>query len=210
MKVQGEIYNYNQYIDWLSKLVAEGKTSGKNQTMELIQFTALNLKRMQRLNKTIILEDSIVQALATLKAKQTWYVIAEVWCGDCAQNLPLIGKLSELSNGNIDLKIIQRDENPEWINKYNTLGAKAIPKLISFNKLGHELFSWGSRPKPAQELLNTWKENKQDESWQEFETKLHTWYAKDKTQTQQNEILELLLSIKEVSFTSDLDSLCFN
>ena len=60
MKVNGAIFNYSQYIDWLSNLVSQGKTSGKNQSAALIQFTALNLKRMERLNKTIEIENSIL------------------------------------------------------------------------------------------------------------------------------------------------------
>jgi len=199
MKVNGAIFNYSQYIDWLSNLVSQGKTSGKNQSAALIQFTALNLKRMERLNKTIEIENSILDSLASIEDKQIWYVVAEVWCGDCAQNLPVIGIIGELSNGLIDLRIIQRDENPEWIEKYHTNGAKAIPKLISFNAFGQELFTWGARPKPAQELLNSWKKYPEGKSWDEFETQLHTWYAKDKTKTQQTEFCEILQSINQIN-----------
>jgi len=199
MKVNGAIFNYSQYMDWLSNLVLQGKTSGINQSAALIQFTALNLKRMERLNKTIEIENSILDAVASIEDKQIWYVVAEVWCGDCAQNLPVIGIVAELSNGLIDLRIIQRDENPEWIEKYHTNGAKAIPKLISFNAFGQELFTWGARPKPAQELLNSWKKYPEGKSWDEFETQLHTWYAKDKTKTQQTEFCEILQSINQIN-----------
>lgn len=195
MIAKGAIFNYDQYMNWLTNLVNEGKTSGKNQSEALIQFTALNLKRMERLNKTIELENTIIENIVTIDDKQLWYVIAEVWCGDCAQNLPLIGKIVELSNGAIDLRIIQRDENPTWIEKYHTNGAKAIPKLISFNAKNQELFTWGARPSPAQELLNQWKANPNGKTWNEFETELHTWYARDKTKTQQNEFFEILKSI---------------
>lgn len=192
MEVNGAIFNYSQYMYWLTNLVSQGKTSGNNQSDQLIQFTALNLKRMERLNKTIEIEDSVLDTLVSIEGNQIWYVIAEVWCGDCAQNLPFIGKIAELSNGLIDLRIIQRDENPEWMDKYHTNGAKSIPKLISFNVFGQELFTWGARPKPAQEILNDWKLNPEGRSWDAFEKQLHTWYANDKTKTQQHEFIEIL------------------
>lgn len=199
MKVNGSILGYSQYMTFLRELVSKDKTSGEDQTASFIQFTKINLKRMERLNKTIDIQNNLKNVVENLGRKQIWYVIAEVWCGDCAQNLPVIGKLAELSNGLIDLRIIQRDENPNWMEKYSTNGAKAIPKLISFNSFGQELFTWGARPRPAQELLNNWKSNLDGISWDAFETQLHTWYAQDKTITQQNEFYEKLQSIYPIN-----------
>lgn len=192
MKTNGTIFNYTQYMNWIKVLVEENKASGDKQTPALISFTSLNLKRMQRLNKTIEIHNRILDVLVGLKQKQIWYVIAETWCGDCAQNLPIIGKIAEHSNGLIDLRIILRDENNEWMEKYPTNGSKSIPKLISFNTSGKDLFSWGARPEYAQQLLNKWKKNADNISWDDFEKELHLWYAKDKTQTIQNEFYELL------------------
>lgn len=206
IQTNGLVFNYKQYMEWLNNLVLNGKTSGKNQSESLIQFTSLNLKRMERLNKTIEIDKNLIQTIISIENKQIWYVIAEVWCGDCAQNLPLIAKMAELSNGMIDLRIIQRDENPEWMDKYHTNGAKAVPKLIAFDKLGNELFTWGARPKPAQELLNNWKKNPEGKFWDDFEKELHTWYAKDKTKTQQTEFHEI---ISEYNYISKISSAHF-
>lgn len=210
MKVNGSILGYSQYMTFLSELVSKDKTSGEDQSASLIQFTKINLKRMERLNKTIHIQNNLKNVVENLGSKQIWYVIAEVWCGDCAQNLPVIGKLAELSNGLIDLRIIQRDENPNWMEKYPTNGAKAIPKLISFNSLGQELFTWGARPRPAQKLLNNWKSNLDGISWDAFETQLHTWYAQDKTITQQNEFYEKLQSIYPINNVVNSELFSYN
>lgn len=193
MKVQGSIFSYEQYVSWVAQLVAEGKTSGNKQTPGLIAFTPLNLRRMLRLNKTLQINDALSTELRCLKENQTWYVIAEAWCGDCAQNLPVIAEIARLAGGKIDLRIILRDENPEWMEKYPTNGSKSIPKLIAFNAIGEELFTWGARPKEAQELLLAWKQFPGDKSWDSFEKDLHTWYAKNKSEAIQDEF-QLILS----------------
>lgn len=210
MQINGAIFNYNQYMNWLKGLVAQGKTSGKKQTDALISFTALNLKRMERLNKTLEIENRVLDNLVSMGGKQIWYVITEEWCGDCAQNLPVIGKTAERSNGLIDLRIIQRDENPNWIEKYHTNGAKSVPKLIAFNLSERELYTWGARPQAAQKLFNDWKQNPNGKTWDDFEIELHTWYARDKSKTIQNELCEILSSCNKINTVGCADFNCNN
>ena len=120
-------------------------------------------------------------------------VLTEAWCGDSAQNLPVIAEIAKLNPEKIKLYIVLRDENPELMDKYLTNGARAIPKLIAVNEtLDKETFIWGPRPVPAQQLLLNWKNNPADKTWDDFEKELHGWYAKDKTQTIQSEFLDLL------------------
>lgn len=196
MEITGQIFNYSQYMSRLELLVEEGRTSGNNQNKNLIEFTALNLTRMNRLNKTIQLTDDLENAVSNISEKQHWVLIAEFWCGDCAQNLPLIGKMAAISNGKIELKIIQRDENPIWLEKYHTNGARSIPKLIAFDKDGNELFKWGPRPQGAQLILEDWKSNSSSKNWDDFEKELHTWYAKDKSTSIQNEFYNIFNQVQ--------------
>lgn len=195
MEILGSIYHYTQFIDWVKQLVAEGKTSGPNQSEMLISFTALNLKRMERINKTLHLQESLIETIERLAQKQIWYVITEAWCGDSAQNLPAIVKIAEASDGKIELRIILRDENPNWIEKYHTNGGKSIPKLISFTETGEELFTWGPRPKEANFIFWEWKNNPNGKSWDDFEKELHGWYTKDKNISLQNEFDEILCTM---------------
>lgn len=44
--------DYPQYFEFTEKLLAQGKTTGTNQSPEMIAYTQLNLKRMKRWNKT--------------------------------------------------------------------------------------------------------------------------------------------------------------
>lgn len=184
-------YSYPEYFDLVAQLVSQGKTSGLNQSKDLINFTLLNHRRMDRLNKTVELSESFKRAVVTVP-EQEWLIITEAWCGDSAQILPVLAKMADQSEGHISVKIIFRDEYPHLIEKYNTNGSKSIPKLISFDKDGVELFLWGPRPAPAQELFMSWKLSENRILWNDFELQLHTWYSKDKTHSIQKEIGKVL------------------
>ena len=67
-----KVLTYKEYIDWVADLVAKQSTSGPNQDEVLIKFTQLNLKRMQRLNKTITLNDELVQKVRQLEKSHEW------------------------------------------------------------------------------------------------------------------------------------------
>lgn len=198
MEIKGNVYNYLQYLEQLKAMVLEEKTSGNNQSKELIGFTSLNQTRMLRINKTFQLNPLLQTQIENLNHEQTWVVIAAAWCGDCAQNLPVIGKISEASKGRISLKIIERDENLNWLEKYHTNGSKSIPKVIAFNKDNVELFTWGPRPQEAQNLVLGYKQNPGNKSWHQFEIELHTWYAKNKSTDIQLELLSLLANSENV------------
>lgn len=194
MKLNEPIFSDNEFFSWMQTLAKTGKTSGDNQTLVLADFTALNKRRMSRINKTIDLDAQLLKVLDTISEEQQWVVITEAWCGDSAQSLPVIGKIAGYSE-KITLKIVLRDENPELMDQYLTNGSKSIPKLVVFDGMGTELFTWGPRPAPAQELLTNWKNEPAGRNWEVFETELHTWYARDKTKTIQQEFIQLLSNL---------------
>jgi thiol-disulfide isomerase/thioredoxin len=186
-------YTYPAFFQWTMELADRFETSGNDQTEEHKKYTQLNYKRMERWNKTFVISDEIKQAFAKLTKPQTWILITETWCGDSAQLLPGIAKIAEESEGLINLKIILRDENPEWINAYLTNGTKSIPKLIAFDQDNNELFTWGPRPQGAIEIQREWKANPETIDKEQFHVNLHTWYGKDKGQGLQHELSELLI-----------------
>ncbi len=186
-------FTFESFFAYCEQLVAEGRTSGPDQSEFLVQFTKLNLQRMKRWHKTVELAETTHTALTQTCAQQ-WFVITEAWCGDSAQNLPVLARMAEESSGKIDLKILLRDEHPELIDAYLTNGGRSIPKLISFdphNKI--ELFNWGPRPAGATALFMDWKTNPAGRDFEAFEKELHTWYAHDKGLEVQAEVGALLL-----------------
>jgi hypothetical protein len=183
-------HSYTEYRIIVSKLISEGKSTGKEQSADLLHYSELNEVRMKRLEKTLKLDPEVEKTLQNLKSNQTWLVISEGWCGDAAQILPIIKLMSEASK-NIDLKLVFRDENEELIHLFLTNGAKSIPKLLvldeSFNLINH----WGPRPEGAKNLIIEYKaiHGIVDEA---AKIALQKWYLDDKGISTMKEIVAIL------------------
>jgi hypothetical protein len=156
---------------------------------EQTDIKRLNHQRMRRIDKTYEPGNDIKDEIDKIKNYELWMVITENWCGDSAQNLPYIAKIASL-NKNIDLRIILRDTNSDIMNYYLTNGTRSIPKLVVFDGEGKELFQWGSRPKKAHELVTRLKEQGFEKKY--YQEKLHSWYARNRGNDIEKEILLLL------------------
>ena len=185
-------YTYKDYRAMVSKLIAEGKSTGNTQSDDLLHYSQLNETRMNRLEKTIKITQEVQQQINQLDKKYTWLVIAEGWCGDAAQILPIIYKMAE-SSENIDLKIVLRDENESLMNDFLTNGGMAIPKLIILDEENNVIGDFGPRPEPARKLIADYKaaNGVVDEP---IKVELQKWYLHDKGVSTQNEIMQLMKS----------------
>jgi hypothetical protein len=179
--------NYRQLIDDLLK---EGKTTGANQSEDLLNYAKLNVARMNRLDKTIEISQELEKVVAQITSTQVWLVISEGWCGDASQIVPLFPKIAEM-NSNIEVRFLLRDEHLPLMDQYLQNGkSRSIPKLVVANEQGEELFSWGPRPAAAQDLFNHLKAN--NASYDTIKEEIQRWYTKDKTQNVQQELVSLL------------------
>nr|WP_315194973.1 thioredoxin family protein [uncultured Flavobacterium sp.] len=189
-------HSYSEYKKIVSDLLAEGKSTGNEQSEDLLNYTALNETRLKRLDKTIVVTDEIKSKLKALKKEYIWLVISEGWCGDAAQILPILNKMA-LESDKIKLKIIFRDLNDDLMNQYLTNGGRAIPKLLIIDKeFGKVCCHWGPRPKGATDLIVNYKEQfgMIDE---EGKGQLQLWYLRDKGLSVQNEVTAMMYSIKD-------------
>ncbi|MEX0928014.1 MAG: thioredoxin family protein [Balneolales bacterium] len=183
--------SYAQYRTLIDNLILENKTTGETQSADLFAYTRLNVHRMLRLEKQVRVGPAFVELLKKRRSKELWLVLAESWCGDVAQNLPAIQKIAAESP-DIALKVLLRDENLELMDEFLTNGTRSIPKLISLDAETREVkWHWGPRPAPAQALMMSLKKD-ESLSQEEKAAKLHHWYSKDKTQTLQREIMQLM------------------
>ena len=184
------------YFQLISDLAKDNKTTGTNQSEAMVHYTQMNAKRMQRWLKTMKLSDEFTEIVSDITFQLNILVVTEGWCGDAAHNTPFIEALAEL-NKNITVRYILRDENTDVIDAYLTNGGRSIPKLIAFTNNGEELFTWGPRPEPAQELYEEGKT--QGKPYPELAADLQVWYNKDKGKTFMKELGILLSSIQEKS-----------
>lgn len=188
-------YNYLEYRNIVSALLNEGKSSGNEQSEALTRYSNLNETRMNRLDKTIEVPAEISQKLVQIKKEYIWLVLAEGWCGDAAQIVPIFNKMANVTP-KIELRIVFRDENEDLMNQFLTNGAKAIPKLIVLEKETLEVKGiWGARPKGAADLIKEYKAKFGivDET---AKTELQLWYLHDKGITTQEELITLMLDLE--------------
>jgi hypothetical protein len=154
------------------------------------QYIPMNFQRSTRIAKTVVVNSTIKDYLQSLHHKINWLVISEHWCGDASQILPVLNAIALASKGMIDLRIVYRDDNPVLMDAHLTKGGKAIPKLIQLDTKFNINSVWGPRPNEAQKLVMELKSNPATAAT--YAEVLHKWYANDKTQSTQRDILKML------------------
>ena len=183
---------YAQYRSLIDTLVAEGKTTGLIEKPVLVEYTALNVVRMNRLDKTTVLQADLQAALDALQRPLLWLVLTEAWCPDSAHGVPVLAKIEERAP-RIALKLLLRDENADLMDHFLTNGSRSIPKLICLDaETGEELGTWGPRPAQLQEMVMDHKRDPQGVSHDDFMTEVQRWYARDKTLSLQHELTQRL------------------
>ena len=187
---------YKSYKDLVSNLLFEGKSTGPIQSEALTNYSLLNDRRMKRLDKTIIILEKTINKITTVTKTQTWLIITEGWCGDAAQNIPVINKMAEL-NKNIQLKLVLRDEHLTLMDLFLTNGGRSIPKLIALDKNNNILFTWGPRPTVATNMVAEYKE-KHGSLDAKFKQDLQIWYNKDKGKSVQEDFIRLIDKVSAI------------
>lgn len=114
-------------------------------------------------------------------------VIAEDWCGDASNTIPILARLAEAVPG-LELRVLRRDEYPEVMDRYLTDGARAIPIVIALDSEYREVGHWG--PRPAE--LQTWVlANRGMISKADIYPLVRKWYARDRGESTLREVLAL-------------------
>lgn len=138
----------------------------------------INWQRTSRILKTYVPSDEVKNIISSLSESRKWIVITEHWCGDSAQIIPVMQKIIESSDGKIEMRLIYRDDYPEFMDAHLTNGGRSIPKLIQLNQNWQVLNFYGPRPEYAMNLVRTLKSN--PETTDKYSEELHKWYAQDK------------------------------
>ena len=112
-------------------------------------------------------------------------VIAEDWCGDASNTVPIVAKLADMAPG-LELRVIQRDENPNLMNQFLTNGSRSIPIIIALDEQFQEIGHWGPRPTQLQAWVMA---NRGTTPKAELYPEVRKWYARDRGDTTVREVL---------------------
>lgn len=182
--------SYDEYLALSIRLFEQGTTTNGTNDEKILDYTRLNLSRMSRVYKTFKLQEPLREAIDKLDKCLYGLVLTESWCGDAAQSLPALARIAEESNGKIELFVKLRDKNTALMDQFLTNGGRSIPKLIFMDKDLNVLADWGPRPQAAQIMYSEAKAKKEDIF--ETATRLHAWYAKNKTVDLQQELADII------------------
>lgn len=187
-----EARTFQAYRKLIDELLAQGQTTGTDNSEDMLHYAKMNVQRMNRVDKTCVLNNDLVQTIQSLPTKYKLLVISEGWCGDAAQIVPVLHKIAETAGSDkLELHVVLRDKNLPLIDAHLTNGGRAIPVLLILDSDGNVVLpKWGPRPQILQELIKTWKQ--EGIEMPELGEKLHGWYAKDKTQSTQAELNDYL------------------
>lgn len=181
---------FAEYIELIDKLLEEGKTTGQNQSETMFNYGKLNRQRMKRLEKTVVINEELKEKVRSIKRPLVWLILTEGWCGDAAQNIPVIEKIAS-ENTLIQTRYLLRDNNLDLMDKYLTNGGRAIPILVCIDgETFQELGKWGSRPQAIQEYFLELKATGMEKS--QISEMIQRRYNADKEQSIQADFFKLL------------------
>jgi hypothetical protein len=178
---------YNQFRTMAREEVETGVSSDHPGAEALLAYTRQNLQRMQRWDRTLTLEDSVLERLRLLDRPVLMLTLAESWCGDVSQVVPVLEKMAQASDM-LELRLLLRDQHPHIMDAFLTNGARAIPKVIFVDPSNrHVLGAWGPRPSETQAMVMDIKasevllpESERADFRRQAIEAVHSWYAKDK------------------------------
>jgi len=107
--------------------------------------------------------------------------LTEAWCGDSLAILPVISRLVGAC-GLMELRILRRDENLDLMDRYLTKGGRAVPIFIFLDSAFDEIFHFGPRPAPAQEIFEMHRDALKEDKIEKLEVhkKIRRFYSSDR------------------------------
>lgn len=119
-------------------------------------------------------------------------VIAEDWCGDASNLVPIVARLAEASS-RIEMRIVKRDDHPELMDRYLTNGSRSIPIVVVADDELEPVGRWGPRPTELQDFVIREKRAGERPAAEIYKD-ARRWYARDRGETTLRELLDVMAS----------------
>ncbi|HEY7358062.1 MAG TPA: thioredoxin family protein [Ktedonobacterales bacterium] len=112
-----------------------------------------NQERFAANEQQLALEPADLAAFKNLPHPLNVLVIAEDWCGDVINNLPILGRIAAES-GTLNPRVFLRDQNTDLIDQYLKEGKfRSIPVFVFFDDQFRELGRFIERPASVTERM---------------------------------------------------------
>jgi hypothetical protein len=119
------------------------------QGMTYDEFKAQMTRNQERLaanERSLVLDPADLDVFKRLPRPLNVLVLAEDWCGDVIDNLPILGRLAAESV-KLNLRIFLRDQNPDLMDNYLNRGEfRSIPVFAFFDGDFNEIGRFIERP----------------------------------------------------------------
>jgi len=110
--------------------------------------------------------------------------LAEVWCGHCMLDIPILLRMLEAAN--IPIRFLPRDSHLELMDNYLTNNKRYIPIFIFIDEEGNEVSKWGPMAPEVESFVNKLKEDLPEkgtdgyeDAWKEYVQKIGDTFTKD-------------------------------
>ncbi|MEJ2186818.1 MAG: thioredoxin family protein [Gemmatimonadota bacterium] len=155
---------------------------------QFIADAVANRDMWRAMAKRASVPQEVVERVRRVPGRWRLLAIAEDWCGDAVNILPVVARLAAASS-RLELRIVRRDAWPELMDHHLTNGTRSIPVIILLDEAGACRGWWGPRPQE----LQTWFEREgralpKDARYPE----LRRWYAQDRGRAIAQELAELV------------------
>jgi Thioredoxin len=105
-----------------------------------------NQERFAENEQAVNFSDDDLAAFSQLPQPINVLVLAEDWCGDVIDNLPILGRLADVS-GKLNVRVFLRDQNLDLMDQYLNKGEfRSIPVFVFFDQDFKELGHFIERP----------------------------------------------------------------
>jgi selT/selW/selH-like putative selenoprotein len=112
-----------------------------------------NRERLESNEQAMALADEDFAFFSQLPEPLNVIALAEDWCGDVLNNLPVLARIAEKS-GKLNLRIFLRDQNLDLMDQYLNQGQfRSIPVFAFFDPAFQPLGHWIERPALISELM---------------------------------------------------------
>ncbi len=155
---------------------------------EFLASASSNREMWEGLAARARVSDAEVARCAAIEGEWKLLALAEDWCGDAVNALPVIARLADAAP-NLSLRIVGREEFPGLMERHLTTGTRSIPVVVLLDGEGQPHGWWGPRPR----ALQAWFEAEgrtlpKDVRYRE----LRRWYARDRGAAVAREVVDLL------------------